>query len=162
MFKASVFITIFILILLTGCSSKHPSDRELIDNWKTHQAEFEQLHQMFLADKGLDRVGHDFTWPSDPAQIGVTPARLSEYRQLFQNLNLTAGIAGGGAKEIVMFIASTKGLSVTGSSKGYAYAIAKPPLVVEDLETYWSKDGRSFAAFKHIEGNWYLYFDYED
>ena len=63
---------------------------------------------------------------------------------------------------MVWFHASTRGLAVSGSSKGYAYLLEKPKTLVDNLDEYWSKDNKSFTAFRQIEGNWYLYFDYED
>lgn len=117
---------------------------------------------MFLEDKGLGRVAYDFTRPERPEEVGVTRERLADYRKLFGNLGLTAGVEGYDEKDMVWFHVSTYGLSVTGSSKGYAYLRERPKLVVDNLDTYWSRDGKSFTAFRHIEGDWYLYFDYED
>jgi hypothetical protein len=155
-------ISLILFALLTGCSSKHPSDQSLLDNFQTHKAEFNQLLQMFLADKGLGRVAYDFTRPEHPENIGISSDRLQQYRKLFSRLGLSEGIEGYDEKELVWFHASAQGLSVTGSGKGYAYLTKPPPLIVESLDNYWSKDGKSFTAFRHIEGNWYLYFDYED
>ena len=150
------------IVFVSGCSTKHPSDEALVNNFQSHRSEFDQLLQMFLADKKLGRVAYDFTRPANPAEIGISGQRLKEYRKLFDRLDLSAGIEGYDEKDLVWFHASTQGLSVTGSGKGYAWLTKPPQLVVENLDTYWSKDGRSFTAFRHIEGNWYLYFDYED
>ena len=117
---------------------------------------------MFLADKGLGRVAYDFTRPENPQTVGITRERLKVYRGLFDELDLSAGIEGYEEKDVVWFHASTYGLSVTGSGKGYAYLKERPKLVVDNLDTYWSQDGRSFTTFRHLEGNWYLYLDYED
>ena len=54
------------------------------------------------------------------------------------------------------FFSTSQGLSVTGSTKGYAFLTDPPKLVVQSLDTYWSDDKRSFTAFRHIDGNWYL------
>ena len=154
---------LILLILCSACSSaKHPSDQALIENFQSHKSEFNQLLQMFLADKGLGRVAYDFTRPENPQTVGITRERLKVYRGLFDELDLSAGIEGYEEKDVVWFHASTYGLSVTGSGKGYAYLKERPKLVVDNLDTYWSQDGRSFTTFRHLEGNWYLYLDYED
>ena len=159
----SQVILFSITAVLLGCGRlNHPSDQELIDNWRAHKSEFQQLLQMFIADKGLGRVAPDFTRPENPINVGVTQERLKAYRNLFNTLGLSAGVEGYDEKETIWFHASTQGLAVSGSSKGYAYLSKKPVLLVENLEKYWSTDGKSFTAFKLIEGNWYLYFDYED
>jgi hypothetical protein len=117
---------------------------------------------MFQSDKKLGRVAYDFTRPEKPGEIGITEERIKEYRRFFDELKLTAGIEGYEPKDSVMFIRSTQGLSISGSSKGFAYLEKRPELLVDSLDDYRSKDGRSFTAFRHIEGNWYLYYDYED
>lgn len=141
---------------------KHPRDRELTENFQTHKKEFEELLQLFLEDKKLGRVAYDFTRPEKPETVGVSLARIYEYRKKFDDLGLKAGIEGYDEKEIIWFHVSMQGLSVTGSGKGYAYCKKTPEIVVENLDDYWSSNGKSFTAFKRIEGNWYLYLDYED
>jgi hypothetical protein len=160
--KRILLLTPFVFLLFISCSSKHPSDKELLDNFQAHKAEFDQLLQMFLSDKGLGRVAYDFTRPGDPQTVGVTTDRLKEYRRRFDKLELSAGIEGYDGKDIVWLHSSTQGLAVSGSGKGYAYLRKPPEMQVQDLDKYWSKDGRSFTAFRHIEGNWYLYFNFED
>jgi hypothetical protein len=149
-------------VSFSACSSKHPSDETLLKEFQTHKAEFNQLLQMFLSDKRLGRVAYNFTRPENPSEIGISQQRLQEYRELFDELNLSAGIEGYDEKDVVWFHASSQGLSVTGSSKGFAYITKPPQLIVGSLDGFRSRDGRSFTAFRHIEGNWYLYFDYED
>ena len=131
-------------------------------NFQSHESQFNQLLQMFLSDRGLGRVAYDFTRPANPAEIGISRERVEDYRRRFDELGLSAGIEGYDEKDAVWFHASTQGLSVSGSSKGFAYLLKPPKLQVESLDGYQSKDGRSFTAFRHIAGNWYLYYDFED
>ena len=134
----------------------------MLKGFQSHKAQFNQLLQMFLEDKKLGRVAYDFTRPANPSEIGISNQRIQEYRKLFDELNLTAGIEGYEEKDLVWFHSSTQGLSISGSSKGFAYVLKPPPLIVDTLDGYRSKDGKSFTAFRHIEGNWYLYYDFED
>jgi hypothetical protein len=117
---------------------------------------------MFKADQDLGRVSFDFTRPEDANTIGINKDRLNDYRNHFNLLGLKAGIEGYDDKSTIWFHYSTHGLSVSGSSKGYAYIEDPPAIVVDNLDSYSSKDGRSFSAFRRIEGKWYLYFDFED
>jgi hypothetical protein len=156
-------------VVLAGVTAGHPTDGRLIREFHSHTNDFERLLAMFREDRQLGRIAPGFTRPANffsgkplpegkPAGVG----RLAEYWALFAKLSLSAGIEGYDDKEMVRFIRSTRGLSISGSSKGYAYMEVPPELVVESLDDYWSGDGRSFTAFRHIEGNWYLYFDFED
>jgi hypothetical protein len=163
---------------------EHPRDDEMIANLSEHRAELEKLREMIQADQGLERVDYEWTKPADPASVGVSPERIAVYRELCRRVGLERGIeAFGGAAERVRFLASTRGLSISGSSKSYVW-LREPPqttderVVVNDLEAYLSKrrDERrvyfakhkramsngSFDALRHVEGNWYLEYEFED
>ena len=86
---------------------------------------------------------------------------------------------GDSAKRVV-FLASARGFSVAGSSKGYVWLSSPPEKdpahpVVENLDAYtesvrneraeyFARHKRALSgnvdAFRHIEGNWYL--EYEE
>ena len=169
---------LLLTVLLIGCGPEnvrdHPTDAEMMDRLAVKRSEFEELVRMFREDRSLGRVGVDFertanffeecvggdAWSAKT--IEVDKARLADYRERFASLRLKAGIEGYCKKDAVYLIASTRGLSVTGSSKGYAYLSNPPELQVDDLDSFWSSDGRSFSAYRHVDGKWYLYFDYED
>lgn len=135
---------------------------ELINRFNRQKDDFERLVVMLRADSGIQRIDEDWTAPSDPSRIGISKERLATYRQLFKKLGIPRGIEVVHQPECITFIASSIGLSISGSAKGYAYLEEPPQLVVDNLDTYWSANGQSFTAFKHIKGDWYLFFDYED
>src|SRR5258706_15795853 len=127
----SRFIVLAVTVTLLACrSSNHAPDQELINTWRDHKSEFQQLLQMFISDKGLGRVAPNFTRPENPISVGVTPERVKAYRNLCDALGLYAGIEGYDEKEIIWFHASTQGLAVSGSSKGYAHLSKTPALLV--------------------------------
>lgn len=162
----TLFALGLIAVWLTGCFmvKQHPTAQQLIVNFRNNQADFERLLLLFKSDNQLGRVAYDFTRSASftTTTADVPPERLNTYRALFTRLHLEAGIEGYGDKRTVYFIASTQGLSVSGSAKGYVYSIDRPEPVVENIDAYWPADGRSFTAYQLIEGNWYLYFEYED
>ena len=61
----------------TSADTPHKSDQELIANFKTNEAEFNQLLQMVMADKRLHRVDDNWTDPSDPKTIGIPDERIA-------------------------------------------------------------------------------------
>lgn len=151
------------VLALSGCSNDtHPTDAVMLKNFAKHEAEFEELLAMLRADRKLERVDDNWTRPTDPSTIGVAPERIAEYRQRFAALGIPRGFDAFHDPERFTFIATAFGLSVGGSSKGYAYLDPTPDLIVEDLDHYHSDDGRSFTAYRRIHGNWYLFFEYED
>jgi hypothetical protein len=88
-YSRSAILSLGLIVLANGCSSKHPSDQSLLTNFQNHKAEFNQVLQMFLADKGLGRVAYDFTRPEQPETIGISQDRLQQYRKVFRRLDLS-------------------------------------------------------------------------
>lgn len=150
-------------LLLAGCGDRpHAKDQEMLDHFARHEKGFEELAAMLRQDKQLVRVVKDWTEPTDPAAAGVSAGRIAEYRRRFQELGIPRGFRARHDPECFSFIASTVGLGISGSGKGYAYLEGIPDLIVKDLDTYKSPDGRSFLAYRPIKGNWYLFLDDED
>jgi len=158
----------------------HPTDGAMINNFDEHREDFESLRVMMQADKGLEQVALDFTKPENPASVGLTPERLEQYRALSRKLGLERGVeAFGESTARVSFLASCRGLSVSGSSKTYVWLSVPPEptegrVVVFDLDgyvrqrqearaRYFKANKRAMSghvdAYRHIEGNWYLHYE---
>lgn len=160
--------TLALTLSVTGCGG-HPSSASMIHQFHEHRKEFEETLQMFLIDKELGRVAPHFTRPDDPSKIGVSPERIARYRMLLRSAGVSDGIEGYGRKDEICFRVSDRGLSISGSAKGIAWRTGPPEpakVLVDDLDAYLMKmfpgDHHSFTAYQRIEGNWYLYYDYED
>ena len=159
---------LLVLFSVSSCG-EHPSSGTLIEQWRDHRKEFDEALQMFLADKELGRVAPDFTRPEDPTKVGVTAERIARYRQLLRSAGVASGIEGYAPKAQIWFHVSSRGLSISGSSKGIVWRSAPPDqtdLLVEDLDAFLAKTfpghPKSFTAYQRLEGDWYLYYDYED
>jgi hypothetical protein len=156
---AIVFLVGLVRVLeLAGCGQRtHPSDRELMATFAAHRTDFEALRQMIGADRGLLRVSDRDTWPEDYAAAGVAPSRIDEYRRLLRHLGLhSVELSADGTT--VELIVSVVGLVTNGSVKGYVCgAPPDPRLVVEELDRI-SAAGTG-AGVRHIEGDWYLFFE---
>jgi hypothetical protein len=140
----------------TSGAIPHKSDEALIANFKAHEAQFNQLLEMVLADKGLRRIDDDWTDPKDPQTIGVSSERIAVYRKIFRTLDIPRGFSS--YQGIVEFISSSQGLAVSGSSKCYTWLEKPPSNLVDNIETYRAKPGASYPVFRHVQGNWYLVF----
>lgn len=140
----------------------HPSDQSLIANFEKNQATFNELIAMIREDKGLERVDDNWTNPNDPAAVGVTNERIAKYRKMFKDLNIPRGFSSSTEPVRIELLASTSGLSISGSSKGYAFLKNKPKPIVDNLDDYISSDSQSSIAYRPISGNWYLFYEFED
>lgn len=168
---AGIGCLVLLLVLLFGAAllnwTNQPSDEALLSNFHKNKAKFEQLVGMIQEDEGLDSVDPGSTWPLNPADVGITQERLDAYRSLFVELDIPGGFSSYYGPTKIRFFASMSGLTYTERRfKGYAYWEEKPDLVVENdlvrenLEDYRPPTGGSFMVFQHIEGPWYLYYEY--
>jgi hypothetical protein len=147
---------------LLGPVGGHPPDADLIRRFHEQKKDFESLLTMIQQDKGLQRVDDTWTSPERPSEIGVSDDRIEAYRRMFAKLGIPRGFD---ASKRIIFLASTQGLSVSGSAKGYAYLYSPPEsseLLLPSLDDCTQGRGDSFTAYRHIQDGWYLYFDYED
>jgi len=164
-------ITSLMLIFSVGCDLvfdiPHPPDGSLIKNFQGHEANFDLLARMSQEDSDLIRIAPNFTWtqksaawPRPESELGFSRQRWDEYRGLFRKLDLKSGILNYQPDQI-LFLASTKGLVTGGSSKGYAYSVKEPPLIVESLDNYSFKDSKKDMniVYRKLKGNWYLFYE---
>ncbi|MFZ2955684.1 MAG: hypothetical protein WA705_02155 [Candidatus Ozemobacteraceae bacterium] len=138
---------------------QHHNDTKLIENFEMYKSEFEQLRRMISEDKDLERVDDTWVSPKNLEAIRISEERVAKYRNIFRKIGIPRGIAAYDlSRRSILFISSTQGLSVSGSAKGYAWLAEKPSNLHEDLDSQFSRMGRhEDAAYRHIEGNWYLY-----
>ncbi len=153
--------TEFDLVIAAG-DLKHPilSDNLLIDSFHHNRSTFAKLHEMITADSALHRVDEDWTDPANPAEIGISPDRIAEYRRLLVQVGCNRGFAAYPARPGIYFFSGTSGLSIAGSTKGYCYLEIAPNLVVSNTATYVPSDNSdSYRIYRPIEAHWYVYFE---
>ncbi len=161
-------VVLFIVLTSIGCiNNSHPADESLLYNFHENEQRFELLLKMAKEDSHMIRVARSFTWtkknasfPRPKSEIGISDERWSQYKNLFDELDLDAGILNY-QPERTEFISSTKGLMTGGSSKGYVYLLNKPNKLEKSLDNFdesgFNKDIN--YAYKKIKGNWYLYYE---
>jgi hypothetical protein len=146
-----------------GLLGSLPSDAELEAVFAQRRAQFETLAAMAEENHSVVRIAPDFTWlqdnvawPRPDSQLGFSRERWDQYRNLFRELGLEAGVARTQDYPDVLFlIASSKGLVTGGSDKGYVLSRATLPSEDRSLDAVPRENG--VPLFKHLEGGWYLY-----
>ena len=166
----------FVVVLGVAACGGLPEDDDLLERFRQHRGELETLVRMFKADTGLGRVGEGFTRPDNPQRVGVSPDRVREYRRLCQSAGAPGCIEGydatfdrlyeaadagrGEGKDLIWIHVAARGLSISGTSKGFLYSASPPFDVVANLNRISPRASGTWV--RHIEGPWYLYFNYED
>lgn len=115
---------------------------------------------MTQADKGLQRVDYDWTDPSNPQAIGVSPARVSIYRHLLDSVQCHRGF-NAYQNHGIEFQYWGHGSAISDDEdKGYAYLAAPPKETLNSLDDCRPDKKNELQAYRRIEGCWYLYYDY--
>lgn len=150
-----------ISLFVAGCTpdEEHDSDADLIRVFHDQRATFDKLISMIQADQGLERVDYNWTLPDPPP---MSHERLELYRTLLKSIGCVRGFENFKDKNEIVFIASATGMVTGGSSKGYHFSQHQPSPVVGDLDVYQPGHNRTYVAFRHLEGNWHLIYEYDD
>lgn len=149
-------------LLVTSCVNSHPTDEAMIRNFSAHKRDFQELVTMIQSDRGLRRVDDNWTDPSEPTTIGVTPERIADYRRRFASCGVPRGFYSFQSGSNIEFIATAFGLCTGGSGKGYAYLTTPPTETVPSTDTYRTVRRGAYKVYRHIEANWYIAYDYDD
>lgn len=150
-------------IALIACG--HPTDGVLVKRLADKKQAFESIVRMAKEDKRLVRVAPDFTWLADNISwprkdIGLTPDRWDRYRELFREAGVPEGYLRLGEDQIQL-LASTKGLVTGGSAKGYVYSQTKLEPLFRTLDGP-PLTGSNDPGYRHVEGPWYLFYEWDD
>lgn len=142
----------------------HLSDKELLENFYQHQNSFEQLREMIIQDKIIDRIDVDWTSPgaSELAAHGITHKKIKDYRKRMEKLGIKRGFSVYGYQGEIKLITSAQGLVTGGSSKGYVYRETEPKPLVDSIDHYRHPNPHSYSIYQKIKPNWYLFYDYDD
>lgn len=149
---------------IAAMNAKDPilSDEILIHRFQRNRQTFEELRQMILSDSRLYRVDVDWTDPKNPADAGVSPKGITEYRWLLAKVGCRRGFCHYPGRPGIYFISGTSGLAIGGTSKEYCYleTVPDPDSFVTNTATYKSPNPYGeFEIYRRIEGNWCIYFD---
>lgn len=139
----------------------HPTDAAMLAQFQDKREILEELVRMIEEDPGLERLAPDFTRPDDLTSAGVSADRIAAYRRLC----VKAGVAHGFNRygKTIEFIVHTRGLSISGSAKGFVYAANADPdatIVAGDLDAAAALLTVKDALLeRRIDGNWWLDLD---
>jgi hypothetical protein len=160
-------LVIFLVLgtLLSGCFDSHPRDADLEETFRQHEADFDKLVGMSNVDSKVIRIAPTFTrlddnyaWPRPDSELGFSKERWGEYRTLFSTLRLAEGIERPTDEPgVILMIASSKGLSLGGSMKGYAYSPKDLSPIRDSLENIPDSSLNGKPIYKPIKPHWYLF-----
>jgi len=148
---------LFVFIYMIGGSKEHPTDEMLIAQLSDNKSGYEQLITMFKTDQPISIVAP--TWQSPEGQLNEK--RWSEYKGIFEELNIDMGMRKWGGKAI-WFLNSTRGMAIGGDTKGLMYKPINPTPIYSSLNERPKDLESGVMAYKKINDSWYITFDWND
>jgi hypothetical protein len=138
-----------------------PSDASMLRQFDGHEAVFDRLVGMASADKGLQRVGGNWTMPIDTRSAGMSSERLEDYRRLLRDAGTPGGLQTSQGRDGFDFLLWTRGSAISDdTAKGFAYRTNPPPNIVRSLDGIRADSRDALTAYRHIRGNWYLFYQF--
>lgn len=165
--SSSVFaVPVLIAALFWGAArslkthNQPPPDQQLLSNFQVHHAAFDKLVQMSRADKGsYDSEISSAT--SDTALPGGTQEkRIAEYRRWLDAAKIFNGFSSDGDQEVELCYWGFGSATSSDTDKGYTYLAVPPKQTLNSLDDCRPDEKNGVEAYRHIEGNWYLYYKY--
>ncbi|MGC4046021.1 MAG: hypothetical protein QM758_19695 [Armatimonas sp.] len=141
----------------TQISQDPPSDEVMLAHFAKNRTNFETLQQMATKDGELRRVDYDWTDPDNPEEISISAERIGLYRELCQKAGIPRGFNHYTQDLGIEFIYWGKGSAISDDyTKGFLYTTKPPKPLHKTLNTHSMFEN----GFRHIEGNWYIYYEY--
>jgi hypothetical protein len=150
---------LLLLVVASACTGRPRSEEWMRDHLIRNKVTFDHLVEMSNSDFRATRVtriapeftrlAEDWAWPRPESSWGVSPQRWDEYRRIFKQLRLPAGLDRDGERQeqVIMVVYGT-GMAGEGREYGYLWS-AVPPAQRNDRE-------QKFTA-NPILDNWYRY-----
>lgn len=143
------------------------SDEEVIDHFKNHRSEFEQLAALSNSSVTRGRIDVGFVDPFDEDEFDAD--FVKKVRRLLKATGVRQAIIAKDGRPAFLYDAT--GLSIGGRSKSIYYSLGPIPgrfaVFVVDTDRYHNYrrtriSRRSYTSYRKIEEHWYIEFDYED
>ncbi len=154
---------VFIYILLPN---RPPREKMLIENFVSHRSTYERLRDMLQADKQVRRVA---TWgvetadsvvPHVPPDGGFSADRYKEYLALLGQVGGKGAFRGDGEHSNLGVLVWASGWGGDTRHIDICWSDHEPENRVASLDDYYRTPKPRRPAFRHIDGNWYLWADW--
>ena len=143
--------------LALGCG--HPSDAVLLARFREHTRDFEAIAAAASQDLRKGALPPDFILRHGvESEQTLQPALIQKYRMLLGRCCSKCDLFRDALSGTIMLTASTSGLPLKGSYKGYAYSPNPPAKVLPSLDAVNSVPDDCKFHFRPIAEYWYLYY----
>ncbi len=154
----AIFVAVVVPLMTVGTvfdpGPPAPTDAAMIEHWKRHRPALDEIIEMLRSDPALNRLGMNWSDPSDPERAAVVPERLAKYRELMKGASI---ISFGRGHRSIHFLFHASGLSASGFGKSFVRGEASPNAEIVDSDLDAAAAGRSKVFLQRpIADGWWL------
>jgi hypothetical protein len=155
------------LFVFAALSGEPPKEQKLVENFYAHRAAFERLRDMLLADERVRavyaRLGvetKESGLPHVPSEVNFPVSRYNEYRGLLEQIGSTEVFRAGENNSTICVSVWASGFGGDTRHLDNCWLNTPPVTQVASLSGFYKTPKPRRAAFRHIDGNWYLWADW--
>lgn len=171
--KRSGIVFLFSVAALFGLwiyifpSNRPPKEESLLKTFYEHRAAYEQLRDMLLADGqvravyarlGVETIKSGL--PRLPSEVNFPSSRYDEYRVLLEQIHSAEVFRRGENNSEICITLWASGFGGDTRHVDSCSLDHTPVNEVAHLADFYKTPKPRHAAFRHIDGNWYLWADW--
>jgi hypothetical protein len=153
-------------LLCSRSCNKPPSESKIIADFSSHRIAYERLRDMLLADEQVNAIyvrqdveTKDSGLPHVPSEVNFPASRYNEYRALLEQADSAEVFRAGEGNPGVCISVWASGFGGDTRHVNTCWLQQVPANRVASLDGFY-KTLRPHPAFRHIDGDWYLWADW--
>ena len=156
------FFAVIIAVLALLPVSRPPAEQALIQNFHTHQDEFEKLRVMFQEDRQIIRVAKPGVVLSGSLVVKIPPlqnisqSRFEDYSSLLAQIGASS-ISRNEHDDGIWFTTWASGWAADTKRAGLCWKPEKPEGLVPSLDEVGKPGTKPGLYFQTVGDNWYLF-----
>jgi len=158
-----LIVAVAVMLFVTWYSCLPPKEAKFLANFQAQRASFEQLRDMLQADKQVSRMG---PWgvattdviPHMPPDGGFPVERYQRYMAVFKQAEVRVAERSDARDPGLYFGIWGCGFGGYTQHVGICWLDKAPTKQIATIDGYHGRTGLE-QAFRHIDGNWYLWTD---
>jgi hypothetical protein len=162
----AIIVVFFALILWFHIATQPPNEAVTIANFRTHRAVYDKLREMLLADNDLVRVADwgvetaDSVVPQLPPQGKFPADRFQNYVSLLGEIGAKGAFRTHDTPTEIGVQVWASGFAGDTRHINICWREDHPTNQVASLDEFYRSPKPRKSAYRHIEGNWYIWADW--
>jgi hypothetical protein len=166
LFLSIIIAMVGVFLYIIACN-KPPKEKNLVEAFYAHRVAYERLRDMILEDGPVRavyaRFGVETTksgLPHPPLEVNFPVNRYNEYLALLEQIGSADVFRAGENDSEICIAVWASGFGGDTRHVDTCWLDSPPANQITGLDAFYKTPKPRHPAFKHIDGNWYLWADW--